>query len=182
MSTIKELVVSHITDNIYVGIPEEVVSTINVIMRDTSNKFENIETILLDIIDDNKIDFNDVPHFIKIIEEIYYLLIQNKKYLKSFTSKSFAIVSGELLKIMVRVLVERENKSPKKLTIIVNDVSDSDNDSDISQVQLNEVGNLKNKEKFFENADNVIDISVKLLLIPISSGCTSTFKKIFKCC
>lgn len=182
MTTFKELIVSHITDKIYVGIPEEVVSTINVILRDTSDKFENIETILLDIIDDNKIDFDDVPHFIKIIEEIYHLLIQNKKYLKTFTSKSFAIVSGELLKIMVRVLVERENNSPKKQSISVNDVSDSDNDSDLSQVQLNDMGNIKNKERFFKNADNVIDISVKLLLIPISSGCTSTFKKIFKCC
>jgi len=173
-SEIKVLLMNYITNknpDMKVNIPHNTVEILKILIKNSSNEFDNISSSLQKIIDDNKIDFKDIPDFIQLVENIYILIVRHRKKLAPFNGKTLATTSGEILKIIIKLLVEMEHFS---LNNFISAEMDSTNVEDIDV-------NNDAKQDLIENSNKIIDMCVKLILIPINNDCKIA-RKIFSCC
>jgi hypothetical protein len=174
-SEIKVLLMNYITNKnptMKVNIPHNTVEILKILIKNSSDEFDNISSNLQKIIDDNKIDFKDIPEFIQLVENIYILIVRHRKKLAPFNGKTLATTSGEILKIIIKLLVEMEHFS---LNNFISADMDGTNEEDTIDV------NNDAKQGLIENSNKVIDVCVKLLLIPINNDCKIA-RKIFSCC
>lgn len=174
-SDIKVLLMDYITNtnpNMKVSIPHNTVEIMKILIKNSTNEFDNISSNLEKIINDNKIDFKDIPEFIQLVENIYILIIRHRKKLAPFNGKTLATTSGEILKIVIKLLVEIEHFSLNKFI-----------SADLDEPNLEDNNDTSNDAKQFliENSNKIIDVCVNLILIPISNDCKIA-RKIFSCC
>jgi len=155
-----------------VNIPHNTVEILKILIKNSSNEFDNISSSLQKIIDDNKIDFKDIPDFIQLVENIYILIVRHRKKLAPFNGKTLATTSGEILKIIIKLLVEMEHFSLNNFISPDMDGTNLDDDIDV---------NNDAKQDLIENSNKIIDMCVKLILIPINNDCKIA-RKIFSCC
>jgi hypothetical protein len=173
-SEIKVLLMNYITNKnpvMNVIIPHNTVEILKILIKNSSNEFDNISSNLQKIIDDNKIDFKDIPEFIQLVENIYILIVRHRKKLAPFNGKTLATTSGEILKIVIKLLVEMEHFS------LNNFISADMNGTIEDTIDVNDDA----KQDLIEHSNNIIDMCVKLLLIPINNDCKIA-RKIFSCC
>lgn len=174
-SEIKVLLMNYITNknpDMKVNIPHNTVEILKILIKNSSNEFDNISSSLQKIIDDNKIDFKDIPDFIQLVENIYILIVRHRKKLAPFNGKTLATTSGEILKIIIKLLVEMEHFSLNNFISPDMDGTNLDDDIDV---------NNDAKQDLIENSNKIIDMCVKLILIPINNDCKIA-RKIFSCC
>jgi hypothetical protein len=174
-SEIKVLLMNYITNknpDMKVNIPHNTVEILKILIKNSSNEFDNISSSLQKIIDDNKIDFKDIPDFIQLVENIYILIVRHRKKLAPFNGKTLATTSGEILKIIIKLLVEMEHFSLNNFISADMDGTNLDDDIDV---------NNDAKQDLIENSNKIIDMCVKLILIPINNDCKIA-RKIFSCC
>lgn len=174
-SEIKVLLMNYITNtnpNMKVNIPHKTVEILKILIKNSSNEFDNISSNLQKIIDDNKIDFKDIPEFIQLVENIYILIVRHRKKLAPFNGKTLGTTSGEILKIIIKLLVEMEHFS---LNNFISAELDGPNLEDENET------NNDAKQSLIENSNKIIDVCVKLLLIPINNDCKIA-RKLFSCC
>ena len=173
-SEIKVLLMNYITNknpDMKVNIPHNTVEILKILIKNSSNEFDNISSNLQKIIDDNKIDFKDIPDFIQLVENIYILIVRHRKKLAPFNGKTLATTSGEILKIIIKLLVEMEHFS------LNNFISADLDGSNVEDIDVNNDA----KQDLIENSNKIIDMCVKLILIPINNDCKIA-RKIFSCC
>jgi hypothetical protein len=103
------------------------------VMNSHPGFFSEVELILVNITQDNKIDSADIPNIIVLIQKLYILMVD----LKSIKLNTVACseTCGSIIKIIIHVLVEEG---------VVNITTD-------------------NKEVFLANVDKLIDACVNLL-------------------
>ena len=174
-SEIKVLLMNYITNknpDMKVNIPHNTIEILKILIKNSSNEFDNISSSLQKIIDDNKIDFKDIPDFIQLVENIYILIVRHRKKLAPFNGKTLATTSGEILKIIIKLLVEMEHFSLNNFISADMDGTNLDDDIDV---------NNDAKQDLIENSNKIIDMCVKLILIPINNDCKIA-RKIFSCC
>jgi hypothetical protein len=174
-SEIKVLLMNYITNknpDMKVNIPHNTVEILKILIKNSSNEFDNISSSLQKIIDDNKIDFKDIPDFIQLVENIYILIVRHRKKLAPFNGKTLATTSGEILKIIIKLLVEMEHFS---LSNFISAELDGTNEEDNIDV------NNDAKQDLIKNSNKIIDMCVKLILIPINNDCKIA-RKLFSCC
>lgn len=174
-SEIKVLLMNYITNknpDMKVNIPHNTVEILKILIKNSSNEFDNISSSLQKIIDDNKIDFKDIPDFIQLVENIYILIVRHRNKLAPFNGKTLATTSGEILKIIIKLLVEMEHFSLNNFISPDMDGTNLDDDIDV---------NNDAKQDLIENSNKIIDMCVKLILIPINNDCKIA-RKIFSCC
>ena len=174
-SEIKVLLMNYITNknpDMKVNIPHNTVEILKILIKNSSNEFDNISNNLQKIIDDNKIDFKDIPEFILLVENIYILIIRHRKKLAPFNGKTLAVTAGEILKIIIKLLVEMEHFSLNNFISVDLDGSNVEDDNDT---------NNDAKQGLIENSNKIIDVCVKLILIPINNDCKIA-RKLFSCC
>lgn len=176
-SEIKVLLMNYITNvnpnvNPNVNIPHNTVEILKILIKNSSNEFDNISNNLQRIIDDDKIDFKDIPEFILLVENIYAFIVRHRKKLAPFSGKALAVTSGEILKIIIKLLVEMEHFS------LNNFIS-----ADLDGTSIENENDFKNnaKQGLIENSNKIIDVCVKLLLIPINNDCKIA-RKVLNCC
>lgn len=173
-SEIKVLLMNYITNtnpSMKAKLPHNTVEILKILIKNSSNEFDNISSNLQKIIDDNKIDFKDIPEFILLVENIYVLIVRHRKKLAPFNGKTLAVTSGEILKIIITLLVEMEHFS-------LNHFISADLDgSNVEDIDVNNDA----KENLIENSNRIIDVCVKLILIPINNDCKIA-RKLFGCC
>ena len=176
-SEIKVLLMNYITNknpDMKVNIPHNTVEILKILIKNSSNEFDNISNNLQKIIDDNKIDFKDIPDFIQLVENIYILIVRHRKKLAPFNGKTLATTSGEILKIIIKLLVEMEHFS---LNNFISADLDGTNEEDENGNNINNNA----KQDLIENSNKIIDMCVNLILIPINNDCKIA-RKIFSCC
>jgi hypothetical protein len=125
-------------------------SIINKVLKVSPEFLTEIETVFIEIVKDNKIDSNDIPNLITIVQKLYELIYKAKDI--HLDSEKTAEACGTLLKFIVRSLVEER------------------------KVKIDE----ENKVAFFALTDKLIDSCISLLNFPKlvkGSGC---LKKIFR--
>ena len=174
-SEIKVLLMNYITNknpDIKVNIPHNTVEILKILIKNSLNEFDNISSNLQKIIDDNKIDFKDIPEFIQLVENIYILIVRHRKKLAPFNGKTLATTSGEILKIIIKLLVEMEHFSLNNFISADLDRTNEEDDIDV---------NNDAKQDLIENSNKIIDMCVKLILIPINNDCKIA-RKLFSCC
>jgi len=102
---------------INITLKPELISIINNIISLTPNTLTDIEKVTIKIIKDGKIDSNDIPNLIVVVQRIYQFIYSLKSM--KFDTKKRAEITGELLKYLIHILVlERKIKideDPKKL-------------------------------------------------------------------
>ena len=108
-SDIKVLLMNYITNsnnNIEFQIPHNTVEILKILIKNSTGEFDKISLSLQNVIQDNKIDFNDVPDFIVLIENLYLLIVRHRKKLAPYSGNTLAINAGEILKIIIRLLIQ----------------------------------------------------------------------------
>ena len=174
-SEIKVLLMNYITNTnpeIKVKIPHNTVEILKILIKNASNEFDNISSNLQKIIEDNKIDFKDIPEFILLVENIYILIVRHRKKLAPFSGETLAMTAGDILKIIIKLLLEMEHFS---LNNFIN--------ADLNGSSVEDENDINNNEKqgLIENSNKIIDVCVKLILIPINNDCKIA-RKILSCC
>jgi len=129
---------------------EEIVKKINIqlnkneinvlthILKYSPDFLNEIEKVIIEIVKDNKIDTNDIPNLIILIQKLYEL-IYNSKQVK-YDSKKIADVCGNILKFIIYILVEERKikmDEDKKLHFFI--LTDKLIDSCISLLNLSKV-------------------------------------------
>ena len=178
-SDIKVMLMNYITKK-DVKIPQYSIEILKILIKCSSNEFDTITLSLQKIIDDNRIDFKDIPEFILLIENLYILIVRHRKKLAPYNGNALAVTAGEILKIIITLLVEMEYFSLSNFISI--DIND-DNDDDTKNNDTNENIDSKQheKNKLISHSSKIIDVCVKLLLIPINNECKIA-RKVFGCC
>lgn len=101
-----------------INITPEVISIINNIISFTPNTLTDIEKAIIEIIKDGKIDMNDIPKFIIVVQNIYQFIYSLKTM--KFDFKQLAKNTGEVLKYLISVLVIEKkiqiSDEPEKLS------------------------------------------------------------------
>jgi len=122
-----------LSNNYNLKIDESVKQVLLAVMKAHPNFFSEVEIILVNITQDNKIDSADIPNIIVLIQKLYILMVD----LKSIKLNTVACseTCGSIIKIIIHVLVE------EGLVKITTD----------------------NKEVFLANVDKLVDACVNLL-------------------
>lgn len=103
------------------------------VMKSCPDFFSEVELILVNITQDNKIDSADIPNIIVLIQKLYILMVDLKSI--KLNTVTCSETCGSIIKIIIHVLVEEE---------IVNITTD-------------------NKEVFLTNVDKLVNACVNLL-------------------
>lgn len=88
---------------ITITLTPEVTRVINNIISLTPNTLTDIEKAIIEIIKDGKIDSNDIPNLIVVVQRIYQFIYSLKSM--KFDAKKRAEITGELLKYLIHLLV-----------------------------------------------------------------------------
>jgi hypothetical protein len=136
--------------NLNVVISKTASNLITNIVSSMPNMLDNIKKSLFEVIKDGKIDSNDIPHFITIIQDLYEIVYTMKEF--KFDNKVRATICGEVLKYISHFLILDD------------------------QIQVAKV----NQEIFLNQIDRLIDSCVGLLTFQASfkiKGCLSFLHK-----
>jgi hypothetical protein len=87
-----------------ITISSEVKSIILKLLETEPNYFNDIEKTLVEIIKDNKINTNDIPNIITLIQKLYELLYKLKD--PKMDGKNRCEVCSSIIKFLIRVLIE----------------------------------------------------------------------------
>jgi len=85
-------------------IDESVKQVLLAVMKAHPNFFSEIELILVNIAQDNKIDSADIPNIIVLIQKLYILMVDLKSI--KLTTAVCSETCGSIIKIIIHVLVE----------------------------------------------------------------------------
>ena len=132
-----------------IQLDEKTQSIINKVLKISPGFLTEIETVFIEIVKDNKIDSNDIPNLITLVQKIYELIYKAKEI--HLDSKKTAEFCGSLLKFMVRKLVEER------------------------KIKIDD----ENKVAFFALTDKLINSCISLLNFPKLVKGSSCLKKIF---
>ena len=136
--------------NLKVVISKNASNLLTNIVSSMPNVLDNIKKSLVEVINDGKIDSNDIPHFITIIQDLYEIIYTMKEF--KFDNKVRATLCGEVLKYISHFMILYD------------------------QVQVVKV----NKEILLHQIDCLIDSCVGLLTFQSSfkiKGCLSFLSK-----
>ena len=103
------------------------------LMKTNSNFFSEVESIVVNITQDNKIDSADIPNIIILLQKLYILIVDSKSI--KLNTVACSETCGTIIKIIIHVLVEDD---------IVHITTDK-------------------KEVFLANVDKLLDSCVSLL-------------------
>ena len=87
-----------------VTVTSEVKAIILKLLETEPNYFNDIEKTLVEIIKDNKINTNDVPNIITLIQKLYELIYKLKD--TKMDGKKRCEVCSSIIKFLIRVLIE----------------------------------------------------------------------------
>ena len=130
-------------------INEETLSIVNKIMSLTPNTFTDIENSIKEIVKDKKIDSNDIPQLIILLQTLYQVIYGIKN--TQFDVSKIAEITASILKFLITILVEE-----KKINI-----------------------NKDDKEYFYKYSFILIDSCVSLLSFSKSIKQKGCWKSIF---
>jgi hypothetical protein len=148
--TLLELLLSEeIKKNINFPLNDNVNNVINKVLKHTPDFLNDIEKAFVEIVKDNKIDSNDIPNLIVLVQKLYELIYKAKDI--KLDSKKTAEVCGSVLKFIIHVLVEER------------------------KIKIDE----EKKIAFLELTDKLIDSCVTLLSFSRILKGNSCLKKIF---
>jgi hypothetical protein len=136
-------------NKISIKLTPEVLTTINNIISVSPNTFADIEKGIQQVIKDGKIDSNDIPQLIIIIQ-VLYRLVHSLKNISLDTKKRSDIVSSALKYIVHLMVLEGKIHIDKS-----------------------------NEELFLKETDILIDSCISLLSFPKSIKTPGCLKKIF---
>ena len=146
---IETLVLAECGPKLNIQLDEKTQSIINKVLKISPGFLSEIETVFIEIVKDNKIDSNDIPNLITLVQKIYELIYKAKEV--HLDSKKTAEFCGSLLKFMVRKLVEER------------------------KIKIDE----ENKVEFFALTDKLINSCISLLNFPKLVKGSSCLQKIF---
>jgi len=130
-------------------ISTENLDIMNKIISKTPNTFNDIEDSIKEIIKDGKINSNDIPQLIILVQRIYQVLYNIKNY--KLDSIKISDITSKILKFIIYILVEK-----KKIKI-----------------------EKQNEEEFFRQTNLLIDSCISLLSFPKSIKVKGCWKSIF---
>ena len=108
------------------------------ILKYSPDFLSEIEKVIIEIVKDNKIDSNDIPNLIILIQKLYELIYNSKKV--KYDTKTISNICGNTLKFIIYIMVEErkikidEDKKPEVLIL-----TDKLIDSCISLLTLSKV-------------------------------------------
>jgi len=146
---VESLVSYQCKSKLNIQLDDKTKSIITKLLQFSPGFLSEIEAVLIEVVKDNKIDSNDIPNLIVLVQKLYELIYKAKKI--RLDGEKTAEVCGTLLKFMVHKLVEER------------------------KIKIDEA----NQDALFALTDKLIDSCVGLLKIPSlvkGSGC---LKKIF---
>ena len=150
VKTLLELLVSEeIKKKVNFPLNDNVTDVINKVLKHTPDFLNDIEKTFVEIFKDNKIDSNDVPNLIILLQKLYELIYKSKDI--KLDSKKSAEVCGSVLKFIIHVLVEER------------------------KIKLDE----DKKAAFLELIDKLIESCISLLGFSKIIKTSSCLKKIF---
>ena len=132
-----------------ITLTSENLDVINKIISLTPNTFNDIEKAIKDIISDGKINSNDVPQLIVLVQRVYHVIYELKN--TKFDSKKRAEISANVIKFIIHVLVEERKIKIEKA----------------------------NEEEFYKQTNLLIDSCVSLLSFPKSIKTKGCLKGLF---
>jgi len=94
---------------------------LKVILTNSPSTLTNLNTCLLEIIKDGKIDATDVPSFMIMIQELYRICHENK----TIKISSVATSMGPILKYIVVVFLTKSNLDTPNLITCCNNIIDT---------------------------------------------------------
>lgn len=147
-SLLELLVSEEIKGKIDIKLNNNDLTVITNILKYSPEFLNDIEKAIIEIIKDNRIDSNDIPNFIIIIQKLYELIYNSKKV--KYDSKKIADVCGNILKFIIHIMVEE-----RKIKI--------EDDKKII---------------FLELTDKLIDSCINLLILPKLLKGTSCLRKL----
>ena len=133
---IESLVSYECKTKLNIQLDEKTQSIINKVLKISPGFLNEIETVFIEIVKDNKIDSNDIPNLIVLVQKLYELIYKAKDI--HLDSKKTADACGTLLKFIVHKLVEER------------------------KIKIDEA----NQDAFFALTDKLIDSCVSLLSFP----------------
>jgi len=173
-SMLSDSVIFNRAEKYNISVSKDVSLIVRFMLNNDPESINSIERCLDDIIQDDVIDINDIPQFICILRELYEMLstFNRKKALKSFTGHKCVIISGEILKLIVTLMVRRGKF--KQLYLKSASAAQRDNDVFID----------KKQSDLIKVSEKIIDTCIRLILIPIDTNCSDTavLKRMFSCC
>jgi gas vesicle protein len=130
-----------------ITISKDVVEIINKIIEVNPQLLSDIEKSVKEVLKDGKIDSNDIPEFMLIIQILYERLYNNKTF--KITSKNIIETCSTIVKFVIRTLIEER------------------------KIEMN----IENKDLFIEQLDKLIDSCMCLLnfdkvLVPKGCNCS----------
>ena len=133
---IESLVSYHCKTKTNIQLDDKTKSIITKILQFSPGFLSEIESVLIEIVKDNKIDSNDVPNLILLVQKLYELIYKAKNI--RLDGEKTAELCGTLLKFMVHKLVEER------------------------KIKIDEA----NQDAFLALADKLIDSCISLLSFP----------------
>jgi hypothetical protein len=102
---------------------KESIDILNKIFSLTPNFLDDIEKSLLEVVKDGKIDSNDIPHLILLIQKLYETIYRIKDV--KLDSKTRTVICSEALKIISYFLItERRIKiEEEKITLVLEQIN-----------------------------------------------------------
>ena len=146
---VETLVSYHSKTKLNIQLDDKTQTIITKILQFSPGFLSEIESVLIEIIKDNKIDSHDIPNLIVLVQKLYELIYKAKNI--HLDGEKTAEVCGTLLKFMVYKLVEER------------------------KIKIDEA----NQDALFALTDKLIDSCIGLLKIPYLINGTGCLKKIF---
>ena len=134
-------------DKIKIKVTPEVKNVLNNLISLTPNTLNDIEKSITDIIKDDKIDSNDIPNLIVVIQRIYQFIYSLKKV--KFDVKKRAEITSVSLKYIIHLLVL------------------------LDKIKISE----DKKEQFLLKTDDLVDSCISLLSFSKTIKTPGCFKK-----
>jgi hypothetical protein len=105
-------------ENIKIDLSKESIAIIAKIIKASPDFLNDIEKSLVEIIKDNKIDSNDIPNLITVIQKLYELIYKNKDI--KLDNKKCAEISSSVLKFIIHTLIiERKIKINEENQVVI---------------------------------------------------------------
>jgi hypothetical protein len=104
--------------NIKISLSKETTSIIAKIIKSSPDFLDDIEKSMIEIIKDNKIDSNDIPNLISLIQKLYELIYKNKDI--KLDNNKCAEISSAVLKFIIHTLIlERKIKINEENQVVI---------------------------------------------------------------
>lgn len=105
-------------ENIKIDLSKESIAIIDKIIKASPEFLDDIEKSMVEIIKDNKIDSNDIPNLITVIQKLYELIYKNKDI--KLDHKKCAEISSSVLKFIIHTLIiERKIKINEENQVVI---------------------------------------------------------------